>query len=99
MGNDRIFKGCGFIVIASILYSFVLKINQPDTETLIKSGEYWKTSCVLKEVNIPMGFFQNDMNRLDCEGVITNVSAKKYNKATSVYLDSLQNKVHSGSGQ
>ena len=93
MGSDRLFIVSGVLVSAITLFSFILKNSQPDVEGLIKSGRYWKATCVLKEVNIPTGFFHGEMNRLDCEGVVTNVSTKKYNQAPSAYQDSLRNKV------
>lgn len=80
MGSDKLFIVSGVLVSAIMLFSFILKNSQPDVESLIKSGRYWKNDCQLLEVNIQTGSFTSPVNKLDCAGIIINVPRLQYDE-------------------
>lgn len=71
-----------------LMISMLNKASQPGNEELIKDGQYWSTVCTLKEVDIPGGFLASNINRLDCSGVIVNVTTDRYNQAVFAYNES-----------
>ncbi|HDQ4235067.1 TPA: hypothetical protein P8677_004957 [Klebsiella pneumoniae] len=46
----------------------------------LESGRHWKNDCQLLEVNIPTGSFTSPVNKLDCAGIIINVSRLQYDE-------------------
>ncbi|MGA6087204.1 MULTISPECIES: hypothetical protein [Providencia] len=53
-------------------------------------GFHYTTQCKLLEINIDNGFLSSKTNKIECDGVIDNVSTNDYNKAISAYQDSLK---------
>lgn len=81
----------GFVIISFFLAATVLccSLISDDNTDQIELGKHWKTECKLIELNVYNGFLSNKTNRLNCDGVINNVSTADYNTAVSAYESSL----------
>ncbi|EPN9163532.1 hypothetical protein ACT4EA_004806 [Escherichia coli] len=82
--NERVFN----ITILSTIVLFAGTILTIITPTYddddIKNGETW-SQCKLMEENSHNGSFSENVNKIECKGVIKNIPVSTYHKALYAY--------------
>ncbi|MCY0603658.1 hypothetical protein [Klebsiella pneumoniae] len=86
--NERIFDISGILAVlcfAGIITSiFIPTYNNDD----IKAGKEL-SACKIVEENAYNGTFNDNVNKIDCDGVIKNIPVSTYNKLMYAYNKSL----------
>lgn len=92
MYDSGIFK---YPLIASFIVGgvfFYISLYGPgakkELQDNISTGEYYVTKCKPIEINIDNGFFNSHTNKLNCDGVIVNVSKDEYDRSVLIYTES-----------
>lgn len=87
--NEKIFD----ITIISTIVLFagvMLTIIAPSyDDNDIKNGEIW-SQCKILEENAYNGTFSDNVNKLECHGIIKNIPVSHYNKAIEAYKRQVQ---------
>lgn len=80
----------GFFMTFCIIATGVSAMMARTLDENITLGSHYATQCKLLEINIDNGFLSSKTNKIECDGVIDNVSTNNYNNAISAYQDSLK---------
>ena len=92
MYDSGIFK---YLLIASFIFGGVFYFTsfygpgaKKELQDNISKGKYYVTKFKPIEINIDNGFFKSHTNKLNCDGVIVNVSKDEYERSVLLYNES-----------
>lgn len=92
--DSKLYKAVVFIsliICPLFLWDMVWGTSgEKELENTINKGRYYTTECKPVEININTGFFSLNKNKLNCNGVITNITTEEYDRSVKAYKDSLQ---------
>ncbi|MGD2832312.1 hypothetical protein ACP80N_18035 [Escherichia coli] len=79
--NEKIFDISG---ISAVLFAGVFTSIPTYNDEDIKAGEAL-AACKIVEENAYNGLFSDNVNKIDCDGIIKNIPVNTYNKLMYVY--------------
>ena len=88
--KDKDWFAYGFWTPFIVLFSIMFLFRGASYDRNLKLGAYYTSECKLIETNIDNGFLSPNTNRLNCNGIIENVSASDYHSIMKDYDGSLK---------
>lgn len=81
--NENLFN-ISIISTIALFAGIIITIITPTYDDDVKNGEFW-SQCTLLEENSYNGTFSENVNKIECKGLIKNIPISSYNKAIYAY--------------